>query len=162
MTLNSALEHERPIEILEGEQKKIEDLTKQLQHKRYYKIAGAIVAGILTYFLVEKVFIKIISVLFIKNVGFQDLNDSISFIPEDFNLTYILTNDFLFPAWDITDKNPVFFSKIIAEQEVKKLNSGDIHSTIYSMKFKEMVLASATNPNYFTSAAINFNPNNAT
>jgi hypothetical protein len=30
MTLNSALEHERPIEILEGEQKKIEDLTKQL------------------------------------------------------------------------------------------------------------------------------------
>ena len=73
MTLNSALEHERPIEILEGEQKKIEALTKKLQHKRYYKIGGAIFAGFLTYILVDQVFIKFFSMLFIKNVSSADL-----------------------------------------------------------------------------------------
>jgi len=73
MTLNSALEHDRPMEILEGEQKKIEELTKELQFKRYYKIAGAIISGIITYFLVDFVFIKAFSVLFIKNIGYKEL-----------------------------------------------------------------------------------------
>ena len=71
-------------------------------------------------------------------------------------------NDFLFPAWDITDKNPIFFSKTIANNERAEVNNGTSPASIYTMKFKEMVLASATNPNYFTSAAIHFNPKNAT
>jgi len=83
MTLNSALEHDRPIEILEGEQKKIEALTKQLQMKRYYKIGGAILAGIITYLLVDHVFIKLFSVLFIRNVGYLELNKNMNFIDEN-------------------------------------------------------------------------------
>jgi len=71
-------------------------------------------------------------------------------------------NDFLFPAWDITDKNPIFFSKTIANNERRDIANGVKQDSIYTMKFKEMVLASATNPNYFTSAAINFNPKNTT
>lgn len=82
------------------------------------------------------------------------------FINDDFDINNILTNDFLFPAWDITDKNPVFFSKTIANTERNKVAAGTMSNSIYSMKFKNMVLASATNPNYFTSAAINFNPKN--
>ena len=73
-----------------------------------------------------------------------------------------MVNDFLFPAWDITDKNPVFFSKTIASSERELVANGTKDASIYQMDFKDMVLASATNPNYFTSAAINFNPKNKT
>ena len=83
-----------------------------------------------------------------------------TFIPDEFDLNNILVNDFLFPAWDITDKNPIFFSKTIANTEREGVQKDPSKTSIYTMKFKEMVLASATNPNYFTSAAINFNPKN--
>ena len=72
-------------------------------------------------------------------------------VPESFDYRNILTNDFMYPAWDITNKKPVFFSTVVAEKEIKK-----DPNTLYSMNFNNMILASATNPTYFTSSQIDY------
>ena len=41
-------------------------------------------------------------------------------VPKTFDYRNILTNDFMYPAWDITNKKPVFFSTVVAEKEIKK------------------------------------------
>ena len=39
-------------------------------------------------------------------------------VPSTFDYKDILVNDFMYPAWDITNKKPVFFSTIVAEREI--------------------------------------------
>jgi hypothetical protein len=61
----------------------------------------------------------------------------------------ILTNDFMYPAWDISKKRPLFFSESVAEHEIS-LNV----NSVYSMSYSNMILASASNPTYFQSSKI--------
>ena len=68
-------------------------------------------------------------------------------VPSSFDYKNILTNDFMYPAWDITNKKPVFFSTVVAEKEISKNPN-----SLYTMSFNSMILASATNPTYFTSS----------
>lgn len=150
MTLNGALDNDRPIEILDAEKEKLDKLNKKIQYRRYYKIGGTIFAGSLTYLLTDVVFFKLYSILFIKNVSvFPTLFNLMTWIPDNFQAKDVLTNDFLFPAWDITNKNPLFFSNHVGKDTT---NTNDV----YNMSFKNMTLASATNPNYFTSANITY------
>ena len=56
-------------------------------------------------------------------------------VPKSFDYRNILTNDFMYPAWDITNKKPVFFSTVVAEKEIKK-----DPNTLYSMNFNRVDL----------------------
>lgn len=103
----------------------------------------------LSYFIVEFGILPLIGFLFYPNIKSAVLNERLSdFIPNGFSLDDILTNDVMFPAWDINNAEPVFLSNVGKEQKSK--------SSCYHMSFENMVLASAANPNYFTSADIDW------
>lgn len=68
-------------------------------------------------------------------------------MPDSFNVDNILTNDVLFPAWNIDKKIPVFFSK-----KTSQLYKNT--EPMYSVSMSDMVWASATNPNFFSAANI--------
>jgi hypothetical protein len=71
-------------------------------------------------------------------------------VSKDDLYTNILTEDFMYPAWDITNKKPLFFSSSVIKKETEDPES------LYTMPYNKMVLASATNPTYFTSSEINY------
>ena len=39
---------------------------------------------------------------------------------DDFDSKDILVNDFMYPAWDITNQRPAFFNLAVAEHELKE------------------------------------------
>jgi patatin-like phospholipase/acyl hydrolase len=91
-------------------------------------------------------FIELINILFYSNSDATKLKKYIDgWIPTDFDIDDVLTQEVLFPAWNINTKKPVFFSK-----KAKAVYSNS--NKMYSIPFGEMVWASTTNPNFFTSA----------
>jgi hypothetical protein len=96
-----------------------------------------------------------ISTFFVKNTEASKVAEILidPIIPKSTSYNDILTNDFMYPAWDITLKKPVFFSSQVVKQELAKPDGAE---SLYSMDYNQMILASATNPTYFTSSNIKY------
>jgi patatin-like phospholipase/acyl hydrolase len=132
---------------------------KKLQMNKYIKIGGSILAGTITYFFMYYGVLSLISTLFVSNTKFSEVKSKLinPILSDKDSYENILTNDFMYPAWDITNKKPLFFSTDIVKSETK-----DNTQSLYNMAYDDMILSSATNPTYFTSSEIKYGTENKT
>jgi hypothetical protein len=135
---------------LEMQQEEVNAFYKDLQKNKVVKICVTLGVCILTYFLADYTVIKLVNFLFYSNSSADVLKTHINnFVPENFNVSDALTNEVLFPTWNINQKIPVFFSKMTQK------TYGDTNQ-MYDVSMNDMVWASAANPNFFTSAKLNW------
>lgn len=72
--------------------------------------------------------------------------------PRKFQDSDIVTADVLFPAWDFSNANPIFFSKAF-KNKLEKTNP------LYGANFNDAIYGSASNVIYFDSAKIEYGNN---
>ena len=128
---------------------------KKIQRRQIIKTVSIVLAGVITFFLSEYTIIALINFLFYSNNHAKVLQPHINeWIPDNFSVNDVLTHEVLYPAWNINTKRPIFFSKITNEKykDTEK---------VYDIPLRDMVWASATNPNFFGSATISYSGNSA-
>ena len=89
-------------------------------------------AGTITFFIMYYGVLALISAFFVKNTEASELKSKMidPIVTNKFDYKEILVNDFMYPAWDITNKKPVFFSTSIADEEIKEDSN-----SLYKMNF---------------------------
>jgi len=78
--------------------------------------------------------LALFSTLFVSNTKAEDVKRILidPVIANDTKYTDILTEDFMYPAWDITEKKPLFFSGSAVRAET--IAKSDLNS-VYSMDY---------------------------
>lgn len=146
INLQGIQDHPNPHEILEREQEKVDEIIKKIQRRKMIKTVSIVLAGVAVFFLSEYTVIALINFLFYSNNRASVLQPHINeWIPENFSVNDVLTHEVFYPAWNINTKTPIFFSKI-TNQKYKDTEK------VYDISLRDMVWASATNPNFFGSA----------
>jgi patatin-like phospholipase/acyl hydrolase len=134
--------------VLDDQEKEIEVINKTLYKNRVIKWVITLAACVVTYFLNEYTIIKAINFFGYSNNQASRLQPFINkWIPENHKIDDILTQELMMPAWDSTNKEPVFFSKFTYQ------NYSD-EDPMYAIPLRDMVWASNTNPSFFGSAKI--------
>jgi len=103
---------------------------------------------ILTYYVWRFMTIPLIYWLFIGLEESTVLRDSLAtFIPENYSVQDVITDDAMFTAWDLNNRNPRFFSKWYQQNEQTKDFNNDL-------PLLDMIWTSASTPYYFKPAVV--------
>ena len=143
MNSQSALKQEKPVEVLDAQNEKLEVIIKGINKRIMLKWIWSFIGFVLSILFAQFVVILVINSLLAQNSG--DLKAKIEeMVGSQTNIGYntLAINDVLFPAWNQDDRYPLFFS--VAHQ-----NSTLTERPEYKMKLSEMITASASNSVYF-------------
>lgn len=134
------------IEGLNLQLQKLEEIKKSLQKKKILKYCITVLTFFLCVYFSQSTIIHWVS--YFQSSDHTVLQDRIdTLIPSDMKVDDALTQDILLPTWNVEERKPTLFSRLMNERH---------QQTEYQLPLREMVFASASDPVYFDAANLSY------